>query len=427
LPVVPRVVIHVDPGVRSFNFRPDGKSLVTIGYVDPDELQNRGFQEVFRIQDCASGELLWYSKGAKDGQFSWHASPDRRWWCRDVANDRVVQIFDAVNRRFETLRNIDQAERMAISSFSGDSRFLLIDAVVADSPELAIWDLHDQRLRATLPGAKLPADVLAVGDIIAATVPESIETARMRVFDLKTMRLLSTLPGEDRDQFHDFRFSSDGTHGAATYTKYWDGPGFLGDALAPICRGLRHWNLATLQAHVAEEPNTCGGFSFDRGRLLTLHADAADLSLRLRDLATGQARELTQFSSIEAAPLFGERWVAPDGQLLVVQAYGNQPSYFQQWAESIGLNWPFKNGCAECRVYETQSGRLVGIVPGCSPRWSTDSRTIATFLRAEYPSDIGLWDIPARKSLTWFAAGAVLLALPIVLLARRRVRRLEAA
>ena len=37
-----------------------------------------------------------------------------------------------------------------------------------------------------------------------------------------------------------------------------------------------------------------------------------------------------------------------------------------------------------------------------------------------------LKDIPPRKPLKWFAAGATLIALPIGLLARRRVRKLQA-
>jgi hypothetical protein len=36
---------------------------------------------------------------------------------------------------------------------------------------------------------------------------------------------------------------------------------------------------------------------------------------------------------------------------------------------------------------------------------------------------VEVWDIPPRKSLTWFVAGAALFALPAVVIARRRVRR----
>jgi hypothetical protein len=38
---------------------------------------------------------------------------------------------------------------------------------------------------------------------------------------------------------------------------------------------------------------------------------------------------------------------------------------------------------------------------------------------------VAVWDIPPRKSLKWFAAGAALIALPLVLTARRWVRRLR--
>jgi hypothetical protein len=57
---------------------------------------------------------------------------------------------------------------------------------------------------------------------------------------------------------------------------------------------------------------------------------------------------------------------------------------------------------------------------------ASDSSALA--LRDPWAQSLWLiWDIPPRKSLTWFAAGAAILALPIALVAWRRTRKLRSA
>jgi len=53
--------------------------------------------------------------------------------------------------------------------------------------------------------------------------------------------------------------------------------------------------------------------------------------------------------------------------------------------------------------------------------WSSDGKLLAI----SRPDSLTVWDIPPRKPLTWFAAGATLLALPTFTIACRRVRRLR--
>jgi hypothetical protein len=68
-----------------------------------------------------------------------------------------------------------------------------------------------------------------------------------------------------------------------------------------------------------------------------------------------------------------------------------------------------------CTVYDTD--RPIA-------RISPDAQTVAVILPGE--SRLALWDIPPRKSLAHFAAGAAILALPIAFVARRRERELRA-
>jgi hypothetical protein len=75
-------------------------------------------------------------------------------------------------------------------------------------------------------------------------------------------------------------------------------------------------------------------------------------------------------------------------------------------------------------LVDPDTGRECGRIPAeafLSNAWSPDGRTLA----AKAPGGIALWDIPPRKSLKWLMAGAAFLALPPLLIARRRVRRLS--
>jgi hypothetical protein len=53
--------------------------------------------------------------------------------------------------------------------------------------------------------------------------------------------------------------------------------------------------------------------------------------------------------------------------------------------------------------------------------WSADG----TLLAIAGEDELTVWDIPPRRSLKWFMAGAALFALPPFVIARRRVRRLR--
>jgi hypothetical protein len=60
--------------------------------------------------------------------------------------------------------------------------------------------------------------------------------------------------------------------------------------------------------------------------------------------------------------------------------------------------------------------------------WGRFSQDSQQFIVHDSSSDrVYLWDIPPRKSLPWFGAGAALLGIPILYLARRRIQRLRAA
>ena len=58
--------------------------------------------------------------------------------------------------------------------------------------------------------------------------------------------------------------------------------------------------------------------------------------------------------------------------------------------------------------------------------WTSDGQKLGVTNREDKTRTWQIWEIPPRKSLTWFCAGAALLALPTALVARWRIHRLGA-
>jgi hypothetical protein len=83
--------------------------------------------------------------------------------------------------------------------------------------------------------------------------------------------------------------------------------------------------------------------------------------------------------------------------------------------------------CDRPHLWDTRAGRVRYSLPMTVDRefgstsqygWSPDG----TLLAIAGETMLSVWDVPPRKPLAWFAAGAVLLACPIMILASRRCR-----
>lgn len=93
--------------------------------------------------------------------------------------------------------------------------------------------------------------------------------------------------------------------------------------------------------------------------------------------------------------------------------------------DRLGLGrWADIPWSEELLLLNSENGRILGRIPDTSEVvFAPDSRSAYSV----YNREIRVWDIPPRKSAAWFALSAALLALPIALIARWRVRRLKAA
>jgi len=121
--------------------------------------------------------------------------------------------------------------------------------------------------------------------------------------------------------------------------------------------------------------------------------------------------------------------LAPSGRALVFGSTGTHDPWrsVRNAIAKIGLNWPFADReRVGLELFDAEKGRSLGFVAGnfYAACWSPDGTRLAT----RDPSDserLLIWDIPPRKSLTWFALAAAVLALPLAGLGWRRTLRLR--
>jgi hypothetical protein len=118
--------------------------------------------------------------------------------------------------------------------------------------------------------------------------------------------------------------------------------------------------------------------------------------------------------------------ISPDGSILASDASAAD-NYLGALFSRIGMGSVFSFGRDwAVHLFRTENGDRLGAVFGSGLLWLPGEPAVATYDN-DNSSVWRIWDIPPRKSLSWFAAGAALLALPIALLAWRRTRRLRAA
>jgi len=122
------------------------------------------------------------------------------------------------------------------------------------------------------------------------------------------------------------------------------------------------------------------------------------------------------------------RWIgfSPDGlHMLGSRRHGNIVlDLLDQQFSSLG---PFVH--RRPQLFEIETGRPLYSMPMALPNnyghpatscgWSHDRSLLAVAGN----DAVAVWDLPPRKSLTWFAVGTGLLTCPLAILARRRNRR----
>jgi hypothetical protein len=143
-----------------------------------------------------------------------------------------------------------------------------------------------------------------------------------------------------------------------------------------------------------------------------------------------------------------QRWFpefasSPDGRVVLVPVEESKAGVLEQWAKQLGLR--LTSGRSGYKIvghlFDSATGEHLAAIPAdlsdylpsganlltIEFMWTPDGQKLAVTNREDKTRTLQIWEIPPRKSLTWFCAGAALLALPITVIARWRMQTLRAA
>jgi len=307
--------------------------------------------------------------------------------------------------------------------FSADSRWLAYVQRGYPDECIRVWDVNADTLSRTLrpvdglpkfnPGLRLAfgpdGQTLAAADCAAS--PQTKNVTRIQLWDWKTARLIGTLQGPASESCGCLQFSPDGGHLVAEFYRRGPQP-------APNYQVLC-WDLndgrETLRLPAITPVVTPSG----------LWVRASDptapmqQSMQAWDYAGRRIRKLDRIGGL-----------GPNARTLAYVSA--RPTPVRDWMTAHGLPWPFP-------AHQEIGTRLVDVEAEKDianlPPWQNKSQ-IAVGAHVFFSPDgqlyaeridggIRIWDVPPRKSLTWFVVGAILVALPPFLIARRRVRRLR--
>jgi WD40 repeat protein len=407
-----------------FDFTSDGSGIVTFSgaYEPRQSLQN--FLGQVRTWSRHTGERV-------GEPFTWDAtmpprvlSDDRRFWTLGPtgSNDRQARIFDVQNKRIE-YPELGPADGYPGGPISRDGQFLVFQV---SKTAAILWDRHERRACGTIPFVGHALAFSPDARLIAAAGQNDDGWSVIRIFDRTSLREISCLRAGEFDDIYQLDFSPDGAFLVATVG---DKPS--DQSHQPLPWTLRCWEIKSGYERYSIPWVHLRRFAF-HPNVSTLLIERDDPRHRLEwcEISTGMISRRVEVGGGNTGSSMWRLQLAPDGKRIVVDRSSSEPGLFEQLADRLRVNWPFASPTrpSECCLYDVESGESLGVVPAEQACWSPDGQTLATPMNSERPfSAIGLWDIPPRKSLTWLAAGAAILALPIALIARRRVRRLRAA
>jgi WD40 repeat protein len=204
--------------------------------------------------------------------------------------------------------------------------------------------------------------------------------------------------------------------------------GFIGSRNSGRLSEIRCWQVSTGKELLSIPNCSHATLSGDGHTIAAVHLTpgAWQPAYRLSLWSVMLRQEIVHHELISRLP-FGTS-IAPNGRIVASPETAVLDSSYGRLLDRLGIRWPGKNTDIESvALFNASTGRRLGNVPGvlADSCWSSDSSRLAAV--GENDRTLRIWDIPPRKSLTWFAAGAALLAIPVASIARWRVRRMRAA
>jgi hypothetical protein len=302
------------------------------------------------------------------------------------------------------------------SGVSPDGHYCLMQSE-GQSPETRVWDLQSKMRRGQIVGKANSLGFSA--DCKSLAVLQIRGTPRLAVIDVETMKQQAMVEIPELDgngvSCGPAGLSDDGTY--VTISTYFNGSAVM--PLQTFCWNTTSGNLQSLPG--LWDPQVIAGTLVGRS--------ARTGALEFLDPDTGTLRLSVNHCEFHD--------VSPDHRSLIGAISESDEGFLLSLLRRIGITWSRRSDDKLVwRLFDPVTAADLGEIcnsPWQSVRsfekhfqWSPDGKTLAV-RDSRDKSAWQLWDIPPRKPLTWFATGAVLLALPFALIARRYVRRLGVA
>jgi WD40 repeat protein len=403
-------------------------------------VEGRTIPQALDLTDLRSGAIVTTLTQKMHGAELRSASADGRVWLFDASTYdgyRLLKV-DLQTRTSQALgvSNLVKPGYSWTCQLSPDGNLL---AAECEDNTLALWDTNKNSLVARVRKTNAPYSFSAKGKSLVGFGKSEIV-----VLDLTSMTKRTEVPTPPKfypQSVVPLAITDDGTYVAGVF--YYVPVPLQLDAN----RFLMCWEVSSgkeiLREELLPEPISMSGpgyetsvrFSAGGRSLLVLTDSRQPQRLKCFDMRT------RQFLSGSFTTEQCDWSLSPDGRVLAacMQNWDQKESALFSFLHRFGLNLPQPSssgivfhdpvtGDNLSEKYGLGGPSLDSGIPAewSFPVWSPDGCTVVTLDR-HWGHALTLWDVPPRKPLTWFAAGAALLALPISLLAWRRTRKLRAA
>jgi hypothetical protein len=429
LPVVPRAVMRLPEEFALIGFGPDGRTGLAVHSHSTPAFSDDRRNDTIELLEIPTGQpRVTLCRDCRQVQVIGRSADRQRWLLfEEWGSESRYHFLDLEVPKARTFNwaelpaPIKRGTPLCVSS---NGQFCALDWVGRGGgleTGFTIWDVVNNRVHASFTGIGRPAAFSQDSHSFAAIVDG--EPHSVRVYDLRNLQARGTFRFLGTSQLASLWLSEHGSFVAGRYE-----------------RDLICGELATGEIR-ARQRGFLAHFAPGEEVLLTVQSsiDQPDDNIASwNDCSTELCRHQESFERIEDIDQIN---ASNNGRLVVIRHSGSH-GVLGEICSRLGMASFLLDPTQECRgaIFDAQTGSKLGEIPFMcgwrdDPRryspfetldWSPDDKTLLT-LRPGTLSTWEIWDIPPRKSLMWFAAGAALLALPIALLAWRRTRKLRAA
>jgi WD40 repeat protein len=409
-------------------FGPHGQSLLVKRYISANDAVS-GLPVALDMLEVPSGRLLGTLIERSSSITVLGTSNDRSTWLvldQGESHQRVLKV-DLRTRKTTQLRiGAGRLHHTPIAWSPNDhGRWLSPDGQYCalfgeETNRLALFHLPREKVVPEVPELSPPIEFSTDSRFLAGVIIRE-EKNDIGIIDVATGRLVATIPALPKRAVLDLRLSKNAVHVAA---------GLSPDMGRAGKSEVFCWRVSDGEL-ILREPLVLPRFAAGDRKLVAEENPEDSPRIRCFDLETRKC-------DWRRDVLWDDNPISPDGQLHFLTTEHLTPSMAEELGRKIGIRWPFATpeGFAG-RVYDIESGTEIAKVtapklklvynsiPGALyliwTEWSPDGDMFAVY-EPDGSNTWRIWDIPPRKSLPWFGAGAALLALPIAGLARRRLR-----